>query len=490
MQLNAEELLIISKIALRIKALLGLHFTENRFGDLARGVTEAAKELNRSETLPLVLDWLNQSGLSESELKVLSTHLTVNETYFFRERMALDLLVEKIVPELLSGKKQITIWCAGCSSGEEPYSIAMTLFDNFSESECGRIKLLATDISERVLNKARSAIYSAWSFRETPDSTRAKYFVPMAKLWELIPKVRKFVTFEYLNLVADPYTLDHIPVQNVDVIFCRNVLIYFEKPTINAITRKFYNCLSSEGWLIPSQTELNEAYFPDFKKFYFGSNIFYHKTNLQKQAAVNAHRIENGPTHLPMPKVIKRRAEPPVQPKKTEKTEKDDAPSLTVSEVVGMYRSGQYEQIVRMINGWVNNDPADMAVYTICLQCYIQLGVVSDTVIWADQVLKRQNVNARFLYVYGTYLLEQGELEMASKVLKKAVYLDGTHVLSYISLGHLAVEQNNSSRALKYFGNAINLIDSGINIDFVDDAEGMTRGDLRNMIMHFIELLV
>ena len=184
--------------------------------------------------------------------------LSTNLTSFFRERQHFDYVQDILLPRLVAKKQKeknqrIRIWSAGCSSGEEPYSIAITLLDNLPKGQWDA-KILATDISTRVLETARAGIYNAERIAPVPPPQKAKYLIPKAEkgntVFEVQNTVREKITFRYLNLMED------WPIKGpLDFIFCRNVMIYFDKPTQATLVGRFFNLLDSGGILFTGHSE-------------------------------------------------------------------------------------------------------------------------------------------------------------------------------------------------------------------------------------------
>lgn len=181
--------------------------------------------------------------------------VTVNETYFFREPEQIKLLVEVLLPQILANKSpadQVRILSAGCSSGEEPYSLAIALREALGETSAKRIHLDAGDLDQTILKKARSGLYSNFSFRGVDPALRKRYFQASGRGYQLIPEIRQLVNFHELNLLAPvlPKQLN-----NYDIIFFRNVSIYFDVETRREIQKKFYEILQEDGFLILGSSE-------------------------------------------------------------------------------------------------------------------------------------------------------------------------------------------------------------------------------------------
>ncbi len=158
---------------------MGLYFPKERWHDFERGIRSAAKEFGFKDS-ESCLQHLLSSSLSKSQIEILASHLTIGETYFFREKKSFEALEEHILPELIrsrSGKeKRLRIWSAGCCTGEEPYSIAISIHKLLPDWKDWNITILATDINPNFLRKASQAEYTEWSFRGTPTWLKERYF--------------------------------------------------------------------------------------------------------------------------------------------------------------------------------------------------------------------------------------------------------------------------------------------------------------------------
>jgi chemotaxis protein methyltransferase CheR len=192
----------------------------------------------------------------EEELAVLVDNLTTNETYFFRESPQLRAFSEEILPELrevLADRKVIRIWSAGCSTGEEPYTIAILLLESGDWWRDWQVEILGSDINQRVLHAARKGVYKKSAHRVTSPEMLSKYFIEEEKgNYRIADRVRELVSFSYLNLL-DPYKTSLI--SNMDVIFCRNVIIYFDKEAKKKVIGSFHEKLRSGGYLLLGHSE-------------------------------------------------------------------------------------------------------------------------------------------------------------------------------------------------------------------------------------------
>jgi len=199
---------------------------------------------------------------TERELHHMIDAVTTNKTDFFREPSHFDFLVSTVLPEMIalresSAARKITIWSAGCSTGEEPYTLAMVI-NEFAEryTGCGFAwSIIATDISTRVLEKARQAVFESTQVTPIPDQLKRKYLLKSKDrnrgLVRIVPELRKTVWFRRLNFMDEDFGMREM----IDVIFCRNVIIYFDRPTQTRLLNKFYRQLVPGGYLFLGHSE-------------------------------------------------------------------------------------------------------------------------------------------------------------------------------------------------------------------------------------------
>jgi chemotaxis protein methyltransferase CheR len=187
----------------------------------------------------------------QDELITMIDSISTNLTYFFREDSHFRKL-EKILPKMTENNK-LNIWCAGCSTGEEPYTIAMTVREHINPNAVS-VKILATDISTKVLKTAQSAVYSADRIAKIPETLLKKYFQygtgPSSGLFRVKKEIRDMIEFKRLNLI-EPFPQQF----RFDVIFCRNVMIYFDKTTQGVLINKYYDHLEKGGYLFIGHSE-------------------------------------------------------------------------------------------------------------------------------------------------------------------------------------------------------------------------------------------
>jgi chemotaxis protein methyltransferase CheR len=192
----------------------------------------------------------------DQEISDIMDLLTTNETYFFREAFQLKAFTDEIIPDILAekekrGDRSLRIWSAGCSSGEEPYTIAMLLLE-MGFSKGWRVEIIGADISHRVLQQARKAVYGKSSFRATDEAYIRRYFREQEGGYRIADEVKELVTISHLNLF-DQNRLALLG--RMDIIFCRNVIIYFDQIAKKKVIEVFYRTLREGGYLLLGHSE-------------------------------------------------------------------------------------------------------------------------------------------------------------------------------------------------------------------------------------------
>ncbi len=200
--------------------------------------------------------FLKYNRKKDQELSDIMDILTTNETYFFREAFQLKAFTEEIIPALRemkmkSGDRTLRIWSAGCSSGEEPYTIAMLLLD-MGGFAGWNVEIIGTDISQRVIQQARKGLYGKSSFRVTDDSYIRRYFSEQDGMYRVNDKVRELVTISHLNLL-DANRIAFLG--RMDIIYCRNVIIYFDQVARRKVIDSFFRTLRDGGYLLLGHSE-------------------------------------------------------------------------------------------------------------------------------------------------------------------------------------------------------------------------------------------
>jgi chemotaxis protein methyltransferase CheR len=200
--------------------------------------------------------YLNESPDADNEIVNLINRVTTNKTDFFRERQHFDFLLQQLYPQMIeqgrkTGVRRLRIWSAGCSSGEEPYTLAMVTSKAFKAERGWDIKILATDLDTEMLGKAVAGVYTTQAVSPVPREYLVKYFSRKADSYEVKPGLKSMVAFRRLNLMDVTFPMK----RPFDIIFCRNVIIYFDSKTKEELLNKFHRHLKDGGYMFVGHSE-------------------------------------------------------------------------------------------------------------------------------------------------------------------------------------------------------------------------------------------
>ena len=282
-QPNADAL-AVSPQGARIRRLIlercGLYFRDHERKGLETTVCGRMAAVGVSDFAA----YLNLLQDSQEEFCALLNLLTIRHTYFFRNEPQFDVLQHRVLPELMAAKRQmappggptLTVWSAGCSTGEEPYSLAMAVTKAIPDISQWKVTIHATDVSTQALAAAQTGVYTAASMQLVSPTDRVAFFeetvTPQGKhRFRVKDSIRRLVQFRYLNLQEDDYP------EHVDLIFCRNVMIYFDQKTVRNLVERFYSSLRPPGYFFIGYAETLQGVSNDFKLTLDREGVYYRK---------------------------------------------------------------------------------------------------------------------------------------------------------------------------------------------------------------------
>ena len=447
----------------RLSALIaentGLHFPPERYTDLQRGIAAAAAEFG-FEHAPHCADWLLSTPLSPQHLRALASHLTIGETYFFRERKTFDALTQHILPELLRRRRgrdqRLRLWSAACCTGEEPYSLAILVQQLLGDAPDWDITILATDINERYLQRAAEGIYGEWSFRDAPQGFKERYFTrsPDGR-YTIIPAVRKRVRFVQKNLALDaPLSLDP-DLREMDLVLCRNVLIYFTSAHTRILADKLYGALADEGWLVVAPCECSQSLFSRFVTVNLPGVVLYRKEAAAPVAAIPL------PTALSaIPEASPAPLEPLPPPRAANPTPRGSSitlPRPAPDELAGAARA------------------------------LANRGRIDEALVWSERWIAADKVNPAAHYLHAMVQQEMGQREAARRSLQRVIYLQPRFALAHFALGNLARSDERPDEASKHFKNALKVLQDSPPAELLPESDGMTAEQLVAILTTLID---
>jgi len=497
---------LLGPLAAFLEKHLGLAFPPSRWRDLTKGLQAAAQELGCRDLTSLAAQLLN-TPVSPAILAVLASHLTIGETYFFREKGMFTVLANHILPPLITarrlGDRRLRFWSAGCASGEEAYSLAIILHQTIPDWQNWQILLLATDVNPRALAKARQGIYSRWSFRGVPANILAAYFEPLAgDRWEVKPWLKELVTFAPLNLAQDPFPSSSNSTCDLDIILCRNVLMYLSSEVTSRIIKNFSAALREGGWLLVSPAECSLVQEDCLQSCPQANAIPFQKVAPSAAARRTARREIAVPTSTgtlpprqPPPEPAPIRSAAPATRRPDRVQESNGLPPPAPLSATGLSQASTAPGPVAAVAESDAGDAGlarhrrqaeaggDAAAMAALARHYANLGQLEEANLWGERAICQDCLNPQHYYLRAAILLEQNRPEEASRLLKQALYLQHDFVLAHFSLGRLALEQQRLPEALRHFNNTLFILNNCADEEPVPAAEGLTMGALRHMVL-------
>lgn len=437
---------------------LGLHFPHERWPDMQRGLAGAAVELGLKGAAACA-DWLVSAVPTKAHLQVLAGHLTVGETYFFREKATFDVLAGSILPDLIrsrqNSERRLRIWSAACCTGEEPYSLAMLLDELLPDPRGWHVTIRATDINGGFLRKAAAGVYGEWSFRQAPARLKERYFERTKDgRYAILPEIRRRVTFAHLNLVEDVFPSLETDTNAMDLILCRNVLMYFTPAQVGKVIGNLHRALLDGGWLAVSLCEASSALFPQFLAVNATDAILYQKSDALPGTGPQRSSIRGGQT--PEPAAFPPQAPHPAASQTPPASAPERAP--------------------------------EAAAFPLRARSLANQGKLVDALLWCDRWIAADKVDPAAHYLRAVVLLEQGEADEARASLQRAIYLRPGLVLAHFALGNVARARGKSGEAKRHFANALHLLAGHRPDDLLPESDGLTAGRLTETITATIGL--
>jgi chemotaxis protein methyltransferase CheR len=469
-----------------VLARSGLYFSEKKRSDLEFGLLKALQNAPQETdgNINAYFQYLSNAHTpkAQAEMERLLNLLTIGETHFFRNEAQFDALATEVLPSLIARKRevaaalgmlpaipQLRIWSAGCATGEEAYSLAILLQELITDIERWNLLILATDINQESLARAREAIYSNWSFREPRAlAMRTLYFKQQAKQFKLRDDIRNMVTFTRHNLIEDPYPALVNNTAAMDLILCRNVTIYFTEDTTRYVVRGFYESLAPGGWFVVGHSEPSLTIYRAFQIHNFPGALLYQKgsgsggdfgsrqmpekngaqswtpTQGITEATLLATQTVAKPIPSPAPLPVADHPVPVV----------DDGGAL-VRLIAGPGRLN--EQMVRLMEENLAEVPKPLRAPAYCqlARFYANSGHWQTAQHWCQEAIGHDNLCSEAYFLLSLVYEHQGRLEAAVDELRKVVYINAEEPLAHLYLAMLHRRLGRTGQAQRAFSNAI-----------------------------------
>jgi len=470
---------LLGRLSEHLAAQMGWHFPRERWNDLEAGVEAAARELG-IDTKHCARDLLT-AHLTQRQVEALANAFTVGETYFFRDPRSLAALEQVVLPELILARRatsrRLRIWSAGCCTGEEAYSLAILLDCLLPDIAQWQITLLATDINSRFLQKAAEGIFSNWSFRDAPSWLRERYFQPFTQpggtaRFAVLPRIRRMVTFAHLNLCEDVYPSLTNNTNAMDLILCRNVLMYFSDDRAAHVAHNLHRALVSQGFLLVSAVEASSRIGAHFDLLSVDGALLYRKRSDSDTAPPPATIVQAEQAIAPSSPEFQ---DEPLQ-------SESHPPQVAVdlrARASALFEQGDYLEAAKLLLA----DPhADVDRAQLLTRIYANLGDLCAAREWAGRAIDIDRTNALSHYLLAIILQEQNQVAAAGTALQRTLYLEPDFVLAHFALGNLEQQQGRNHAASRHFANALSLLRRFDDDQVLPHSDGLAAGQLREMI--------
>jgi len=508
-----EELL--SRLKTFITERTGLYFKDYDLRGLEDAISRRMSEI-KTDSGVAYYSRLTASETREDELRELLNLLTVNHTYFFRNEAQFKALKENILPEIIekkgigmesarqipvvqgsdngmqrTEKPVIRIWSAGCSTGEEAYTIAMIIKDVIADTENWQIEILATDASNDALEQARKGTYGANAMRLVDADHLGRYFSEtkrpgQATRFALNDEIKKMVKFSYFNLMEDEYP------GGFDIVFCRNVVIYFELETTIRVMTKIAHSLNDNGYLFIGYSESLQFISDEFKMVSLEDAIFYVKTK-DSEPIRRFERLKDKPIPTrTLEEVLEEMSKAEIKAEREESTQTTKkSPKLqeTLAEAMKSMYAKQYDKALLLVEEAKSIDRNAAEAYYLSAEIRANMGKLEEA---REDLKTTMNKNMMFApahYLLGSLSLAEGDAGSAEKDFRKAIYLDESFSLAHFNLANVYRDSGKHKDAIREYRNTLNILSKSQLYDIIAYSGGFNVATLASVCKSNIERL-
>ncbi|NEO72077.1 CheR family methyltransferase [Moorena sp. SIO3H5] len=456
---------------------------------------------------------------SNQEWQKLVILLTNTETYFWRDKGQFNTLKDYIIPKIIQQQndhKTIRICSAGCSTGEEPYSLAILIHKIIPDLENWKVKILGIDINKYALETAKKGIYSSWSFRNINPDIKRDYFRVINNSYHIDDRIKKMVTFKRVNLVNDSFNNQNYDLKYLDLLICRNVFIYFDSSAKAKVLDKFYDTLKPLGYLLTGHAELYGHNLSKFQTKVFPESLVYQRKADQRKAnnlilktppLVSLSSEAKSPPVKNLSLDVLQKS-PPLEPQpitatfsNTQKTNVatdiwsvDDTPiniinsqentklkktaQEVITEVEILLQKYDYDLAIKQLTNLLKIDPTNFQAYYLMAQTHANIGKYEEAINYCQKALDIDYLAVSPYYLLAQIAEEQGNLVEAKQILKKIIYIEPYSIRAYLDIIHIYQKEGNQKQTLKMKQSVINILKQLSPKTIIKESKNMTTAEL------------
>lgn len=415
----------------------------------------------------------------DREFNELLNLVTINETSFFRFPAQFDALRDQVLPEIMAskpvGNRDLRMWSAGCSTGEEPYSLSMLLNDMALTASGWNPQVLGTDVSTKALGRARAGVYGRRAMTNVAPDLVARHFemTPTGD-YRVNDRVRSLVDFGYQNLIKEPYPLSVMG--NWDIIFCRNVTIYFRIESTRRVVRNFFDSLNDGGYLFIGHSETLTSISDDFEAVEVGGVFLYRKPASQtlfvpgrpqgpfgaragesrKERARAAATAQQPPARAVRPTRVRTGSSTPAAGSgRTRSAAAADDAAAILDRARTDLREGRPDQVAGEARRVLELDPNNADAHLLLAYVHADTGDYDEALAECNRALAINPLLPVARYILGIIHQRQGDAVRAISELKKTVYIDADFALAHLNLANIYKAQRQFDAAAREYENAL-----------------------------------
>ncbi len=459
---------------------------------------------------------------SNQEWQKLVILLTNTETYFWRDKGQFNTLKEYIIPKIIQQQnnyKTIRICSAGCSTGEEPYSLAILIHTILPDLENWKVKILGIDINKYALETAKKGIYSSWSFRNINPDIKRDYFRVINNSYHIDNRIKKMVTFQMVNLVNDSFNKQNNDLKYLDLLICRNVFIYFDYSAKAKVLDKFYDTLKPLGYLITGHAELYGHNLSKFETKVFPESLVYQRrannlilktpplVSLTSEVKSEAKSEAKFPPVKNLSLDVLQKSRPSEQEpitatfsntqktnvaidiwsvdytpiniiKSQENTKFQKTAQEVITEVEILLQKYDYVLAIKQLNNLLKIHGNNFKAYYLMAQIHANIGKYEEAINYCQQALAIDYLSVSPYYLLAQIAEEQGNLVEAKRILKKIIYIEPSSIRAYLDIIHICKKEKNKKQTIKMKQVVINILKQLSPNTIIKDYQNMTADEL------------
>ncbi|MDT8443273.1 MAG: CheR family methyltransferase [Desulfuromonadales bacterium] len=474
----------------------GLHFSQHNHRILERGLMRRVQAL-RMESLSAYFAFLTATPDNYDEINKLLGLLTVGETSFFRYRSHREAVLNYVIPKLMEQNKshgKLRFWSAGCSTGEEPYSLAIMLLENFPELVDWDIQILATDINKRALRQAREGLYGERSMRMMETVLRERYFEKVNNHFLLTEHAKRMVRFDYLNLRTDPFPAVNNATCDIDMLLCRNVLIYFELETIRRIIEKFSQVLRPQGFLFMGHSETMQNVSDQFQRHHQNNAFFYQlkeRTSIASGVteSIPARNVSRAESVAQVPAKIRSQSTlTTVVPSTTALAESQKVvvrcPEQLYRDALFAFDHEKFTESAKLFEQILEQQPTNPKALVGKGLLLANQGKNDEARICCARAIKANDLLPEAYLLRGLILDMEGLLERALVEYQKVLWLDPAFVMAHYLSAKVHGRLADTEKKLRSLRNTIRILEQAADQSQIPFSGGLSRGVFLEIVRH------